>query len=80
MPAPVHTGMLPAIPRLLNPLAAGLPPGGQPPNLLVRLQKLRAGNQQESSLLSKRAVARTVPAIATVQGYVGVPVASGASS
>ena len=77
MPVGVRNGILSAIPKLLNPLAIGVTVGGQSLELVLSGPKLRAGQSHEFSLLSKRAVTRTVPGIAEVQGYVGAPVAGG---
>jgi hypothetical protein len=65
---------------LLNPLAIGVTLGGQLLDIVVPRQKLRAGYPHEFSLLSQRAVTRTVGEIVGVEEYVGLPVASGRRS
>ena len=62
---------------LLPPLAIGVTLGGQLLDLVVPRSKPRAGYLHELSLLSQRAVTRTVPKPVAVQEYVGVPVVGG---
>jgi hypothetical protein len=62
---------------LPNPLAIGITLGGLLLDIVVPRPKPRAGCAHELSLLSERAVSRTLRPTVVIEEYDGTPVAGG---